>query len=104
MNLWLAWRRPKRTFGVDPDRSISISVAASRGSLSGNDWSRSDFVIRSAQIFPRSRVIVLSVACHARDDSAAHLSGGGQAGQPGLPREVQNAALQPLAPLQQVSP
>ena len=51
-----------------PERSISIRVAASRGSLSGNDWSRSDLVMRSAQTLPRSsssRVIVPSVACRA---------------------------------------
>src|SRR5262249_15076339 len=80
MNLCPVWRRPSNTFGVAAERSINISVAASRGSLSGNDMSRSDFVMRSAQSFPRSFVIVLSVACRARDILAVAVHAGAEAG------------------------
>ncbi len=62
MNLWPWWRRPSSTFGRSVARSISMIVAASRGSLSGNVCSRSMFVMRALRRAPRSVLIVSSVA------------------------------------------
>src|SRR4029450_8962852 len=83
-----------------------MSVAASRGSLSGKDLAPPAVVMRSAQSFPRSFVIEPSVACRAGGVRVAALrvAVAELGGYVGPPTRFRNAARRQPALLPRASP